>query len=117
MGALNGLFVDGRAADIVLLVMAAELALLLVAGRAPRAALAAILPGALIVLALRAALVGADWRWVALPLAGALPLHLADLCNRGWFAGFSLRQLRAAEKAGSSRVGSAPDSGRGWRRR
>jgi hypothetical protein len=39
-------------------------------------------PAALIVLGLRAALVGADWWMVALPLAASLPLHLMDLRKR-----------------------------------
>ena len=36
-------------------------------------------PAVVIVLALRAALVGAGWEWVALLLALSLPLHLMDL--------------------------------------
>ena len=40
-----------------------------------------LLPGALMVLALRAALTGADWPWVALALAASLPAHLADLAR------------------------------------
>ncbi len=39
-------------------------------------------PAALIVLGLRAALVGADWWWIALPLGLSLPLHLMDLAGR-----------------------------------
>ncbi|TAD73228.1 MAG: hypothetical protein EAY70_12525 [Sphingomonadales bacterium] len=39
-------------------------------------------PAALIVLGLRAAMVGADWWWIALPLAASLPLHLMDLRTR-----------------------------------
>ncbi|QHL91946.1 hypothetical protein GVO57_11485 [Sphingomonas changnyeongensis] len=45
-------------------------------------ALAAVLPGAMFVLGLRAALVGAPWPLIALPLAGALPAHLWDLARR-----------------------------------
>ena len=45
----------------------------------PAGAAARLLPGALLVLALRAALVGAAPEWVALALAGSLPAHLADL--------------------------------------
>jgi hypothetical protein len=45
--------------------------------------LAALLgPAVLIVLGLRAALVGAEWWWIALPLAASLPLHLYDLRSR-----------------------------------
>ncbi|RDS78566.1 hypothetical protein DL238_06125 [Alteriqipengyuania lutimaris] len=39
-------------------------------------------PAALIVLGLRAALVGAEWYWIALPVALAFPLHLIDLRAR-----------------------------------
>jgi hypothetical protein len=45
-------------------------------------ALGLIMPGVLLVVALRAALVGADWRWIALPLALSLPFHLFDLGRR-----------------------------------
>lgn len=41
-----------------------------------------LLPGALMMLALRAALTGATWPWIALPLAASFPLHLADLARR-----------------------------------
>jgi hypothetical protein len=76
-------FASGAAADLILAILAAE-ALLLVALRRMSAwtALAAILPGALIVLALRGALTGADWPWIALPLALAFPAHLGDLAAR-----------------------------------
>ena len=40
-------------------------------------------PGALMMLALRSALVAAPWPWIALPLALAFPVHLADLRRRG----------------------------------
>ncbi len=39
-------------------------------------------PAVFIVLALRAALVGAGWEWVAVLLALSLPLHLMDLRSR-----------------------------------
>ncbi|MFN7159557.1 MAG: hypothetical protein ACK4MR_12835 [Erythrobacter cryptus] len=39
-------------------------------------------PAVLIVLGLRAALTGAPWWWIALPLAASLPLHLLDLSAR-----------------------------------
>lgn len=44
-----------------------------------RLALFRLLPGALMMLALRAALTGADWRWTALALALSFPAHIADL--------------------------------------
>ena len=39
-------------------------------------------PGALMLVALRAALTGNDWRWIALPLILSFPVHLADLARR-----------------------------------
>jgi hypothetical protein len=39
-------------------------------------------PAMLIVLGLRAALVGASWPWIAIPLALSFPLHLADVLRR-----------------------------------
>lgn len=41
-----------------------------------------LLPGALMLLALRAALVGLAWPWIALALAASFPAHLADLARR-----------------------------------
>jgi len=46
------------------------------------AALLRLLPGALILVALRAALTGADWRWIAAALALSFPAHVADLVHR-----------------------------------
>ena len=43
----------------------------------------AFLPGALILLAVRAALTGAGWPWVAAALAASFPAHLLDLRRRG----------------------------------
>ncbi len=78
------LFATGHAADLVLAVFALEAIWLVRSGRmTARAAATALLPGAAIVLALRAALGGAGWPWIALLLAAALPLHLADLAQRG----------------------------------
>ncbi len=38
-------------------------------------------PGMLMLVALRAALTGLDWRWIAVPLIMSLPVHLADLAR------------------------------------
>lgn len=83
-GAIDWLFAQGHAVDIVLAVMAAEFAWLVTRGgwRAGDAALR-LAPGALMMLALRAALTGAAWPLVALPLALSFPVHLADLRRRG----------------------------------
>lgn len=77
------LFASGIAVDIVLVVMACEAAWL-VLGRGWRGAdmLLRLAPGALMMLALRAALTGAAWPWIALPLAVSFPIHLADLRQR-----------------------------------
>jgi hypothetical protein len=76
-------FTSGTAADLILAILVLELGVLVVFRRLPlRAALAAVLPGALLVLALRGALTGADWPWIALPLALSFPAHLADLAAR-----------------------------------
>lgn len=60
--------------------MLAELAwLVAAAGWPPAGAALRLLPGALMMIALKAALVGADWRWIAAALALSLPAHIADL--------------------------------------
>ena len=77
------LFASGHAADVVLAVMGIELFWLVIAGRWPLTqALLRLTPGALMVVALRAALIGCDWRWVALPLLLSFPVHLTDLARR-----------------------------------
>ncbi|MGE3929433.1 MAG: hypothetical protein AB7G05_04670 [Hyphomonadaceae bacterium] len=73
--------------DVVLLVIAIEFVVLvsLRRGRRTRAALDyffALMPGALLLLALRAALVEASWLWVALLIAASFPFHLIDLFRR-----------------------------------
>jgi hypothetical protein len=85
--AIEGLFADGRVADLILLVLALEAAWLLTrpANRSRTAALdvvTALAPGACLVLALRGALTGADWRLIGLALAASLPAHLIDLQRR-----------------------------------
>lgn len=82
---MTSLFASGRVVDLVLALVAAEAVLLachrLRSGRGvPVAeALAFLLSGACLLLALRAALVGASWEWIAVPLAGAGAAHLLDL--------------------------------------
>jgi len=80
---MEWLFASGHAADVILAVLLAEGAWLRLARGWSWGAIAALLgPAALIVLGLRAALTGAAWWWVAIPLALSLPLHLADLAGR-----------------------------------
>lgn len=80
---MNWLFASGHAVDIVLAVIALEF-VWLVGMRKWRMLDAALrlAPGALMLLALRGALVGSDWRWIALPLLASFPVHLADLMRR-----------------------------------
>ncbi|MCM8556519.1 hypothetical protein [Sphingomicrobium sediminis] len=79
---MSELFASGHAADIILAVLFIEAIWLWRRGWKARDLLGLLGPAALIVLGLRAALVGADWPWIAIPLALALPLHLVDLANR-----------------------------------
>lgn len=80
---MTDFFASGHAADFILAVLAAEaLWLQLRRGWSLRAIAALLGPAALIVLGLRAALIGAEWWWIALPLGASLPLHLMDLAGR-----------------------------------
>ncbi|MFM9935805.1 MAG: hypothetical protein ACKVOL_06360 [Novosphingobium sp.] len=80
---LAAFFASGHAADFVIAVLALEAVLLLRAGRARVEILLLLMPAVLMMLGLRAALVGASWPWIALPLAASFPVHLADLRRRG----------------------------------
>ena len=66
----------------MLLVIAVELVWLIRKGWGVGEALLRLGPGVLMLLALRAALTGLDWRWIALPLLLSFPVHLADLVRR-----------------------------------
>jgi hypothetical protein len=84
---LKDFFASGHAVDLVLLVMALEVGWLLWRRRAGQAGrvtdlLLAFAPGVCLLLALRAALVGADWTWVALAVTASFPFHLLDLGRR-----------------------------------
>jgi hypothetical protein len=79
---MNWLFASGHAVDVVLAFMLLE-GIWLVARRWSALTVALMLaPGALMMLALRAALTGMPWYWTAVPLTVSLPLHLADLRHR-----------------------------------
>jgi len=80
---MTALFASGHAVDIVLTVIVAEFAWLVARGRSAVAVALLLLPAIFMLLALRAALMGLDWYWVAIPLTVSLPLHLADLRHRG----------------------------------
>jgi hypothetical protein len=80
---IEAFFASGHAADLILGVLLCEAAWLRAGAGWSWSAIAGLLgPAALIVLGLRAALTGAPWWWVALPLAASLPLHLMDLRSR-----------------------------------
>jgi hypothetical protein len=85
---VTDLFSTGRIIDLILGLMVLEGIALAVyhrrtgRGPAPVAVLANLLAGAALLLALRAALAGADWPSVALWLGAALLAHLADLGRR-----------------------------------
>ena len=79
---MSWFFASGHAVDVVLGFMLLEAMWLTARGRAALTIFLMLAPGALMLLALRAALIGADWYWVALPLTVSLPLHLADLRRR-----------------------------------
>lgn len=85
---LGQLLADGRLIDLIIWLTAAE-GIFLVAyhwrtgrGLSPPDVLANLLAGVCLLLAVRAALVGAAWGWVAAALAAALVAHLADLSRR-----------------------------------
>lgn len=82
MEGLAAFFASGHGADVVLAVLAAEAVWLKARGWGFAAILGLLGPAALIVLGLRAALVGANWWWVAIPLALSFPLHVMDLRAR-----------------------------------
>jgi hypothetical protein len=79
------LFTSGHIADVVLAVMLIEAVVLITVfnknkrGIAPTRVIASLGAGVALVLALRAALTGAGWPWIALALSAALVAHLVDL--------------------------------------
>jgi len=82
---MEALFASGRAIDIVLAVMAVEAVILISRRRASVSAiLLALLPGMLILLAMRFALTGVSWPLVAALLLASWPIHLADIRRRRW---------------------------------
>ncbi len=83
---MSGLFATGHAVDLVFAFLVVEAAALIALRQGFKGATAnvivAVLPGAFLLLALRASLTGAGWPWIALWLAFSLPAHLADLWRR-----------------------------------
>ena len=83
---MAGFFASGHAVDLVLLVIVVEFAVLSLrrSGALGRGLdrMLALMPGVCMLFALRAALTGAAWPWVAAPLAASFPFHIADLIRR-----------------------------------
>jgi hypothetical protein len=85
---MQELFESGRGVDVALVVLAVEIFVLgwwrRATGRGPALVdlLANAAAGACLLLALRAALTGAGWAWVAAALCAALIAHLFDLVRR-----------------------------------
>ena len=80
---MRWLFASGHAVDIVLAVIGVELVWLIAGGKwRVIEAVLRLAPGALMLLALRAALIRLDWYWIALPLLLSFPVHVADLARR-----------------------------------
>lgn len=84
---MQDLISSGRVVDLILLVIVLEYAVLLTLRRArwKRASVDlffALMPGAMLLLALRGALVGVEWQWIAGALGASFPFHLIDLARR-----------------------------------
>ncbi len=85
---LEALFASGRIVDIAIALMLAETAAIWLYCRARGAAVAIadlawnVLAGASLLLALRAALTGAGWMWIAGFLTAALIAHIGDIRRR-----------------------------------
>lgn len=73
------LYASGHAVDLVLMVIGLEFVWLWRSGWRPLSAFLCLAPGALMLLALRAALVGSGWPVIGLLLIASFPVHLADL--------------------------------------
>ena len=86
MGAVAAFFASGHAADLILIVLAAEFGWLVMRAGRPLDVALALGPAVLIVIALRGALTGAQWPLIALPLTLSFPVHIADLWRRGMLA-------------------------------
>ncbi|MCU0686241.1 MAG: hypothetical protein MUF34_29015 [Polyangiaceae bacterium] len=85
---VNEFFASGAPVDIALAVVAVEIVALLLwrrrggPGLRPLDLLGQLLAGAMLMLALRCALTGADYRWTAAFFGASFPAHLFDLARR-----------------------------------
>ncbi|MEG3165492.1 hypothetical protein U1701_12890 [Sphingomonas sp. PB2P19] len=65
----------------MLLVIGVEFVALIAMGWRAIDAVLRLGPGVLMLIAVRAALIGLAWPWIALPLLLSFPVHLADLAR------------------------------------
>ncbi len=85
---MNEFITSGRAIDLILAMVVVEALALLAYRRITGRGIAApdlianLLAGAGLMLALRGALAGAGWPWIAVCMSAALLAHLADLWRR-----------------------------------
>ena len=79
---MDEFFASGRAVDVVLAVLAIEAIWLKFRGGSWVAIGLALIPAALMMIALRSALTGMDWPYISIPLALAFPVHIFDLRRR-----------------------------------
>ena len=84
---MEDFILSGQAIDLVLLVIAVEfVGLLFLRRKSWRRAgpdlFLALMPGVLLLVALRLALTGSGWEWIALAVAASFPFHIADLVRR-----------------------------------
>ncbi len=85
---MSKLFTTGLIADVMLIFMLVEAVCLLAyffktrRGLPPLAVFWMLLPGSCLVLAVRGALVGAEWGWIALAVSVSLLGHIGDFRQR-----------------------------------
>jgi hypothetical protein len=85
---MSDLIASGRIVDVILALVAIEFAVLVAYRRITLRGIAALdmvfnlLAGACLLMALRSALSGSGWAWIAAWLFAALVAHLADLARR-----------------------------------
>jgi len=85
---MAALFASAHAVDLILVVVAVEAACAVIwhrqtrRGLSPAAILRLLLPGVFLLVALRGALVGAGWGWIAACLLASFAAHLQDLAGR-----------------------------------
>jgi hypothetical protein len=80
---MQAFFTSGHAVDVVLAVLAIEAIILRWRyGWGYAAIFGILMPAVLMMIALRAALTGMDWPWIAIPLTLAFPVHIYDVKAR-----------------------------------